>query len=200
MKQLSCAPLALFAIAASLATPLLAADATPDRLPIAGSETVAGNWLMVHRTYDANRYSPRKEITVDNVAGKEPGEGFTSAPLAIGDKIVVGQSYSDWATRGWIAALNAADGTELLRFYNVPSPGEPGLETWLCDKAGNPDCWKTGGGTSWVKSSYDPEANITYWGTDNPVLADVERTPIGVFDDRVRSRHFLEDPASVRRV
>ena len=36
----------------------LAADVTAARLSAAGSEAEAGNWLMVHRTYDAPRYSP----------------------------------------------------------------------------------------------------------------------------------------------
>ena len=77
------------------------------------------------------------ELAWDQQLG-ENGEGFTAAPLAIGDKVLVGQSYGDWATRGWLAALDAASGEELWRFYTVPEPGQPGSETWLCEEAGNP--------------------------------------------------------------
>jgi len=263
-----------------MAGPASSAEVTADRLLNAGTEAEAGNWLMVHRTYDSNRFSPLNQINAGNVAGvrlafavpvgglepsgfgpgymegtplvdngfmyvsdpwgtpykidvssgkqgkivwvcdtgidmdpsagvllahrglalsgnnvitalndgrvvacdsetgdvaweqqigTEPGEGFTSAPLAVGDKILVGQSYGDWATRGWLAALNAEDGKEVWRFYVVPEPGQPGSETWKCDEAGNPDCWKTGGGGLWVTGSYDPESNTTIWGTGNPV-------------------------------
>ena len=109
------------------------------------------------------------DVVWDQQVATETGEGFTSAPLAIGDKILVGQSYGDWATRGWLAALDAATGEEVWRFYTIPEPGQPGSETWLCEEAGNPDCWKTGGGALWVTGSYDSDTNTTYWGTGNPV-------------------------------
>lgn len=269
--------------------PVFAEDATPERLAAAGTEAEAANWLTVHRTYDANRFSPLDEITPDNVSGlklayavplggtepagfgqggmettplvkdgfiyvtdpwgtpykidatsgergdvvwigetgvdkdpnrpillasrglalwndlvivalndgrvmafedetgdvvwdeqiaTEPGEGFTNAPLAVKDTVIVGQSYGDWATRGWIAALDAATGEEIWRFYTVPEPGQPGSETWLCEEAGNPDCWKTGGAAAWVTGSYDEASNTIYWGTGNPVpMYDPEYRP-----------------------
>lgn len=290
MKNLLSKSVGAMAIcAAALTGTALADPVTPDRLLNAGTEAEAGNWLMVHKTYDANRYSTLNEINADNVGdlrlvmaaplggaepagfgtgavestplandgflyisdpwgtpykfdvssgeravpvwicdtgidkdpsqgillanrglglsgtnvitvlpdgrvvacddetgdvvwdrqvASDPGEGFTNAPLVIGDKILVGQSYGDWATRGWIAALNAENGDELWRFYTIPEPGQPGSETWLCDQTGNPDCWKTGGGAAWVTGSYDPESNTTFWGTGNPVpMYDPEYRP-----------------------
>ncbi len=264
------------------------AQVTPDRLLAAGTEAEAGNWLMVHKTYDSNRFSTLNEINASNVAdlrvvtaatigGTEPGgfgvgsvettpladngfiyvsdpwgtpykfdlsdgksaklvwvcdtgvekdptyavilanrglalsgnnvitglgnghvvacdsetgdvvwdkelgtngEGFTAAPLVVGDKILISNSLGDWATRGWLAALNADTGDELWRYYAVPAKGEPGSETWLCEETGNPDCWKTGGGGMWVTGAYDPETNTTYWGTGNPVpMYDPEYRP-----------------------
>lgn len=275
--------------AAGLANVSFADDVTPERLLAAGTEAEAGNWLMVHKTYDSNRFSSLNQINASNVAGmhmafavplgglepsgfgvgtmegtplvdngfmyvsdpwgtpykidvssgkagkvvwvcdtgidkdpsrgvllahrglalsgknvitalndgrvvacdsetgdiaweqkvgKEQGEGFTGAPLVVGDKIFVGQSYGDWATRGWLAALKADTGEELWRFYTVPKPGDPGSETWKCDEAGNPDCWKTGGGALWVTGAYDPGSNTVYWGTGNPVpMFDPEYRP-----------------------
>lgn len=43
-----------------------AAEVTQERLVNADQET--DNWLMVHRTYDAHRYSPLDQINKDNVA------------------------------------------------------------------------------------------------------------------------------------
>lgn len=266
-----------------------AEEVTLERLLAAGTEAEAGNWLMVHKTFDSNRYSTLNDINASNVAdlrlimaaplggtepagfgvgsmeatplvndgfiyvsdpwgtpykfdlssgtaarpvwicdtgidkdpsrgillasrglalsgsnvitvlndgrvvacddetgdvvwdvqaATEPGEGFTNSAQVIGDKIIIGQSYGDWATRGWIAALDAENGEELWRFYTVPEPGQPGSETWLCEEAGNPDCWKTGGGAAWVAGSFDPETNTLYWGTGNPVpMYDPEYRP-----------------------
>src|SRR5262245_43933683 len=63
--QCSIRKAALLCGAALLASPALAADVTPDRL--ANPDKEPQNWLMNHRTYDAQRYSPLARITKDNV-------------------------------------------------------------------------------------------------------------------------------------
>jgi alcohol dehydrogenase (cytochrome c) len=93
------------------------------------------------------------------------GEKFTAAPLAVEGKILVGQSAGDWGTRGWLAAIDAANGNELWRTYTIPGPGEPGHDTWK----DNHNAWRTGGASLWTTGSYDPQARITVWGTSNPV-------------------------------
>src|SRR6267378_1861489 len=55
----------LAGVAAIAASPALAADVTPDRLANADKEPQ--NWLMNHRTYDAQRYSPLARINKDNI-------------------------------------------------------------------------------------------------------------------------------------
>jgi alcohol dehydrogenase (cytochrome c) len=54
-------------IFAAFGTSAFAADVTPDRLANADKEP--GNWLMNHRTYDAQRYSPLDKINTGNVKG-----------------------------------------------------------------------------------------------------------------------------------
>ena len=107
------------------------------------------------------------------VADKRLQYAFTLAPLAIKDKVLVGTAGGDRGIRGFIAALDAATGEEVWRFYTIPAPGEPGHETWepcppnpetFCD----PEAWKHGGGSVWLTGSYDPELNLTYWGVGNP--------------------------------
>ena len=95
----------------------------------------------------------------------DAGEGFTAAPLAVEGKLLVGQSLGDRGTRGWLAAINIADGKEVWRTYTVPGPGQPGHETWKDDH----NAWRTGGGSLWTTGSYDPAQKITIWGTANPV-------------------------------
>ena len=56
----------LLATAALLAiSPAVAADVTSDRLVNADREPQ--NWLMNHRTYDAQRYSPLDKINKANI-------------------------------------------------------------------------------------------------------------------------------------
>ena len=107
------------------------------------------------------------------VADKRLQYAFTLAPLAVKDKVLVGTAGGDRGIRGFIAALDAATGEEVWRFYTIPAPGEPGHETWepcppnpetFCD----PEAWKHGGGSVWLTGSYDPELNLTYWGVGNP--------------------------------
>src|SRR5579864_2046078 len=56
---------ALGAATALIATPVPAADVTPERLVNADNEPQ--NWLMNHRTYDGQRFSPLARINKDNV-------------------------------------------------------------------------------------------------------------------------------------
>src|SRR6266702_3679793 len=222
----------MFAAGTALAPwPALAADVTPERLVNADKEPQ--NWLMNHRTYDGQRYSPLDRINKANVKGMKlayavplgggagneftvatplvedgflyttdswgvlykidvtsgqvgrivwrmdpkqerqlrnrgaalwgnlvstgagispacisatdkdtgkvvwesafpdtPEVTFTSAPLAIKDKIIIGAANGDQGVRDWIGALDAATGKRVWLKYTIPAPGEPGSETW----------------------------------------------------------------------
>jgi alcohol dehydrogenase (cytochrome c) len=96
------------------------------------------------------------------VAKAESGYALTHAPLVVKDKVIVGTAGGEFGIRGFLAAYDARTGKEIWRFYTVPGPGEPGHETW------GGDSWETGGASVWVTGSYDPELNLTYWGTGNP--------------------------------
>jgi glucose dehydrogenase len=72
-------------------SPALAADVTPERLVNADREPQ--NWLMNHRTYDAQRYSPLDKINKGNVkdvklayavaiGGTAANENLEATPLA----------------------------------------------------------------------------------------------------------------------
>ena len=96
------------------------------------------------------------------MAEYKAGYAATAAPLAVKDKIITGIAGGEYGIRGFIDAYDAETGERAWRFYTVPSPGEPGGETWAGDS------WKTGGASVWVTGAYDPELNLTYWGTGNP--------------------------------
>jgi alcohol dehydrogenase (cytochrome c) len=118
--------------------------------------------------------NPARIIATDKETGKvvwetsypeTPEVTFTSAPLAIKDKIITGAANGDQGVRDWIGALDAKTGKKLWLKYTIPAPGEPGSETWK----GNTNAWQTGGGAIWVTGTYDPATDQTVWGTGNPV-------------------------------
>lgn len=105
-----------------------------------------------------------KVLWDDVLADYKTGYSATLAPLVIDDKVIVGISGGEYATRGFIDAYEPATGERLWRLYTIPRPGEPGSETWPDD----PDMLASGGGTTWMTGSYDPELDLLYWGTGNP--------------------------------
>src|SRR5262250_3099954 len=81
---------ALLSASILAAAPALAADVTPERL--ANPDREPQNWLMNHRSYDAQRYSPLARISRGNVknlklvyavalGGTATGENLKATPL-----------------------------------------------------------------------------------------------------------------------
>ena len=91
------------------------------------------------------------------------GRGYymTLAPLAAEGKVMVGVSGGEFGIRGFVAAFDAASGEPAWKAYTIPSPGEPGSESWPGDS------WKTGGVPVWITGAYEPATGISYWGTGN---------------------------------
>lgn len=108
------------------------------------------------------------------------GETGTSAPMIIGDKVIVGNSGSEYGIRGHVTAYRLKDGKKVWRAYSMGpdvdilvdpektmSLGKPvgkdsSIKTWTGDQ------WKIGGGATWGWFSYDPALNLVYYGTGNP--------------------------------
>jgi alcohol dehydrogenase (cytochrome c) len=91
------------------------------------------------------------------------GVTTNSAPLVVGDHVIVGVSGGEYGVRGYLKSYNAKTGALEWTTHTIPAPGEPGSETWPKD-----DSWKSGGGPTWITGSYDAEANTLYWGVGNP--------------------------------
>lgn len=96
------------------------------------------------------------------VAPVEESYAITHAPLIVKDKVIVGTAGGDRGIGGIIAAYDAKTGKEVWRFHTIPQPGDPHFGTWAGDS------WKKGGAAIWNTGSYDPETNLTFWGTGNP--------------------------------
>jgi alcohol dehydrogenase (cytochrome c) len=98
----------------------------------------------------------------NKLADPAAGYAMTMAPLVVKDKVIVGLAGGEYGIRGFIAAYEAHSGKEAWRFNTIPNPGEPGHESW------HGDDWKHGSAAVWLTGSYDPDLNLTYWGTGNP--------------------------------
>lgn len=98
------------------------------------------------------------------VADPAVAETVTAAPLIISDLAITGVSGAEYGIRGWIAATDLNSQKEVWRRHTIPAPGEPGHDSW----ADESNAWKTGGGSTWVVGSYDPQLDLLYWGVGNP--------------------------------
>jgi alcohol dehydrogenase (cytochrome c) len=91
------------------------------------------------------------------------GETFTMAPLLYDNLIVIGPAVSEYAIKGWVGGFRIDNGEQVWRFNIVPSPGEPGYQTWK-----QPDGFPVGGGGVWTTPTLDPEREVIYVATGNP--------------------------------
>ena len=102
-----------------------------------------------------------KVVWDQTVEDYKKGYYMTLAPLVAKGKVMVGVSGGELGIRGFVQALDAATGRPAWKTFTIPAPGEPGSETWK----GN--TWRTGGVSVWITGTYDPQLNLTYWGTGN---------------------------------
>jgi alcohol dehydrogenase (cytochrome c) len=90
------------------------------------------------------------------------GRASSSGPLAANGLILEGMGgcsrYEE--NKCFIGAYDPDTGEQRWRFVTIALEGEPGGDTW----GDLPNLYRAGGET-WITGSYDPELNLTYWGT-----------------------------------
>ena len=89
------------------------------------------------------------------------GHYMTIAPLVVKGKVMIGISGGEFGVRGFVQAFDAESGEPAWKTYTIPEPGQPGSDTWRGED------WKRGGASVWMTGNYDPETDLTYWGTGN---------------------------------
>ncbi len=92
------------------------------------------------------------------------GKGFvnSSGPIVADGKIIQGQAgCARYIPENcYLTAHDANTGERLWEFNTIAQIGDPGGDTW-----GGLDNIFRAGGETWITGSYDPELNLTYWGT-----------------------------------
>jgi alcohol dehydrogenase (cytochrome c) len=88
----------------------------------------------------------------------------TSGPLVVNGRVIEGIGRDSCGVyreeKCFIGAYDAKTGKQAWRFRTVALEGEPGGDTW----GGLPNIFRAGTET-WITGSYDPDLNLTYWGT-----------------------------------
>jgi PQQ-dependent dehydrogenase (methanol/ethanol family) len=138
-------------------------------------------------------------IAVDAATGKEvwrvklgninKGETITMAPLVVKDKVLVGNSGGEFGVRGWLVALDTRTGKEAWRAWSTGPDSDvligPDFKPFYASDRGKDlgkttwpgETWKIGGGNVWGWISYDPQADLIYYGTANPGPWNPEQRP-----------------------
>ncbi len=140
--------------------------------------TIVFNRLDNHTVaLDAETGKVKWDIQLDSI---NHGSTMTMAPLIVKDKVIVGNSGGEMGVRGWVAAVDLKSGKLLWRAYNTGPDkdvligadfkpyypqyrgADAGIKTWPGEQ------WRLGGSTVWGWITYDPDANLIYYGTSNP--------------------------------
>ena len=103
-----------------------------------------------------------KEVWRTKSADPQDGYSMTGAPLVANGVVITGVAGAEFGHRGYLEGLDPQTGKQLWRTYSIPAPGELGSETWAGESV------QTGGGSTWITGSYDPELDLVFWGTGNP--------------------------------
>jgi alcohol dehydrogenase (cytochrome c) len=103
-----------------------------------------------------------KEVWRTKSSDPKDGYSMTVAPLVANAVVIAGVSGAEFGVRGYLEGYDPQTGKQMWRTYTIPEKGEPGSETWAGDSE------KTGGGSTWVTGSYDPELDLVFWGIGNP--------------------------------
>jgi len=90
------------------------------------------------------------------------GRSSSSGPLVANGVVIQGMGgcsrYEE--QKCFISGYDAKTGEQLWRFSTIAVSTDPGGDSW----GDLPDLYRAGGET-WITGSYDPELNLTYWGT-----------------------------------
>ena len=96
------------------------------------------------------------------VADSSKGFENSSGPLVADGKVILGMagcaSYIE--ENCYMTAHDANTGERLWEFNTIAHAEDPGGDTW-----GGLDGIYRKGGETWITGSYDPDLNLTYWGT-----------------------------------
>ncbi|WP_426397599.1 PQQ-dependent methanol/ethanol family dehydrogenase [Ralstonia sp. R-29] len=138
--------------------------------------------LVIFGTLDAQlvalNQDTGKVVWKEKIDDYAAGYSYTAAPLIVKGMVLTGVSGGEFGVVGRVEARDAKTG-ELL----WTRPTVEGHMGYKYDKDGNKtengitgtlnaswpgETWKTGGASTWLGGTYDPQTGLVYFGTGNP--------------------------------
>ena len=147
---------------------------TKRSLAIGGDKLIVGTIDMHVLALDIKTGKKVWDVVTDKYKSERT---YNSGPLVVKDKVLIGagncgpgsangdKKVALYSPPGgcFISGHDLATGKELWRFNTTALHDDPGGNTW-----NNLPDDKRDGGAIWVAGQYDPELNLTYWGTGSP--------------------------------
>jgi alcohol dehydrogenase (cytochrome c) len=148
---------------------------TKRSLAIGGNKLIVGTIDMHVIALDVKTGKKVWDVKTDDYKSERT---YNSGPLVVKDKVLIGAGncgpgsanqhmgkVAGYSPPGgcFITGHDLETGRELWRFNLTAHSDDPGGDTWnnLPDE-------KRDGAAIWVAGQYDPELNLTYWGTGSP--------------------------------
>ena len=104
------------------------------------------------------------QVWATQVVNPVGGGGIDVSPLYYKGLILIGTTGGDWGGACEVVALNAKTGKVAWHYSTIPSnPKAPGWNTWPAQR------YYFGGGAIWDMPAVDPNLNLVYVGTGNPL-------------------------------
>jgi alcohol dehydrogenase (cytochrome c) len=148
---------------------------TKRSLAIGGNKLLIGTVDMHLIALDIKTGKKLWDVVTDDYKSERT---YNSGPLVVKDKVLIGAGNCSPGSANrdggkvagyfppagcFITGHDLETGKELWRFNTVARTNEPGGDTW-----NNLPDDKRGGSAIWETGQYDPELNLTYWGTGSP--------------------------------
>ena len=138
--------------------------------------------LVIFSTLDAQLIALNQDtgkiVWKDKIEDYAAGYSTTAAPLIVKGMVLTGVSGGEFGVVGRVEARDAKTGQLIWS-----RPTVEGHMGYKYDKDGNKtengmtgtlnaswpgETWKTGGASTWLGGTYDPQTNLVYFGTGNP--------------------------------
>ena len=148
---------------------------TKRSLAIGGNKLIVGTIDMHVIALDMKTGKTVWDVVTDDYKSERT---YNSGPLVVKDKVLMGAGncgpgsanqhlgkVAGYSPPGgcFITGHDLETGKELWRFHLTAHANEPGGDSW-----NNLPDDKRDGAAIWVAGQYDPELNLTYWGTGSP--------------------------------
>ncbi len=134
--------------------------------------------LVIFGTLDAKLVAldakTGKPVWRKTVGDYQAGYSLTAAPLVVKGKVITGVSGGEFGIVGKVEARDAKTGELIWSRPTVEghmgylNGKENGITGGEAGKTWPGDMWKTGGASTWLGGTYDPDVDLLFFGTGNP--------------------------------